>query len=501
MSFASGPRSVHEVLRRALCIAALVAGVGAGQTVYVDPVNGNDVTGTGSASAPYQTITMAVSIASPTVLLDVQLAPGLYDDTLETFPIVLPPAATFTAPWPGAARVERNAAVTGWLFMSPPGSWQADFDGINFRTADSCIRADAANMDNVTLTATRCRFQGAFGVRVDADGGGVARGFLTDCKFVCTTNHALAEATNQSAAEFVVDRCRFDGGTNGIELHSDDTSAANMTMNRSSVANAARLGVWVNACMASTWGGNNSVTLQHCVFYNCGHSAVTGAGAVGHATSCGAFPVVWIVNCAFDQNLSETPNFNVWYTIFGCVAQSAGVAAAWGASNVSGSPMFIAPGSGDFHLRPGSACIDVGVGHPISADLDDDPYFVAAPSDAGVDEFYAPHVSLRQRNITMGANGNLNFTGPAGWRAWLLVGTSFTGSWGSGLQVVLGSPPVIIPMGTLPAGAGTTQMSVSFTAPTVGSVAFLLPTQAAFDDPSTGASVWGLNQLPILLVP
>lgn len=57
---------------------------------HIDPVNGNDSTATGASTAPYKTITFALSRASgPTIL---QLAPGEYSaETGEVFPIHLKP--------------------------------------------------------------------------------------------------------------------------------------------------------------------------------------------------------------------------------------------------------------------------------------------------------------------------------------------------------------------------------------------------------------------------
>ncbi|MFA5937074.1 MAG: tail fiber domain-containing protein [Candidatus Paceibacterota bacterium] len=53
-------------------------------TIYVDATNGNDSTGDGSVSLPYQTITKAISVL-PDVILNnytIQLAPGIYRETV-----------------------------------------------------------------------------------------------------------------------------------------------------------------------------------------------------------------------------------------------------------------------------------------------------------------------------------------------------------------------------------------------------------------------------------
>jgi len=59
-------------------------------TYYVDAVNGNNLTGDGSAAAPWKTITFALTHTTEGDV--VVIAPGLYDSTLgETFPITLKP--------------------------------------------------------------------------------------------------------------------------------------------------------------------------------------------------------------------------------------------------------------------------------------------------------------------------------------------------------------------------------------------------------------------------
>ncbi|MEN9205937.1 MAG: DUF1565 domain-containing protein [Thermostichales cyanobacterium DRC_bins_46] len=58
--------------------------------LHIDPVNGNDSTATGASTAPYKTITFALSRASGTTIL--QLAPGEYSpESGEVFPLHLKP--------------------------------------------------------------------------------------------------------------------------------------------------------------------------------------------------------------------------------------------------------------------------------------------------------------------------------------------------------------------------------------------------------------------------
>jgi hypothetical protein len=83
-------------MRVCLALFALTASSSAANDVWVDALHGDDVAGTGSASAPFQTLTQGVaSLAGIAGAHTVRVAPGVYDGALgEQFPIVLMPQMT-----------------------------------------------------------------------------------------------------------------------------------------------------------------------------------------------------------------------------------------------------------------------------------------------------------------------------------------------------------------------------------------------------------------------
>ena len=62
------------------------------ENYYVDAVNGNDVTGDGNSTSPWQTITFALDQVEGTILDQavINIAPGTYDSTLgEAFTLMM----------------------------------------------------------------------------------------------------------------------------------------------------------------------------------------------------------------------------------------------------------------------------------------------------------------------------------------------------------------------------------------------------------------------------
>jgi len=60
-----------------------------------------------------------------------------------------------------------------------------------------------------------------------------------------------------------------------------------------------------------------------------------------------------------------------------------------GAHDISADPLLVDPAHGDFHLIPGSPCIDAGdpVHYP-AIDFEGDPRPLGSAPDIGADEFY-----------------------------------------------------------------------------------------------------------------
>jgi hypothetical protein len=82
-----------------------------------------------------------------------------------------------------------------------------------------------------------------------------------------------------------------------------------------------------------------------------------------------------------------TVNSILWYGIPITISQSLTATVAV-QNQHTGDPAFVAPDSGDYHIKLGSAAIDKGTVTSISADIDNEPRF--GIPDLGVDESWAP---------------------------------------------------------------------------------------------------------------
>ncbi|WP_199312839.1 DUF1565 domain-containing protein [Microcoleus sp. FACHB-672] len=107
--------------------------------LYVNPTSGKDSAGSGAESAPFKTVTQALSAAAPnTVIL---LAPGTYSaQTGETFPLMLKPGVTVQGD--PRSRGQNITIIGGGAFLSPSVATQ------NI----TILAADKAGLTGVTVT-------------------------------------------------------------------------------------------------------------------------------------------------------------------------------------------------------------------------------------------------------------------------------------------------------------------------------------------------------------
>jgi parallel beta-helix repeat protein len=118
--------------------------------LYVNPESGDDRRGSGSALAPFQTITHALSIAQPdTVIL---LAPGTYSSA-ETFPLQLKPGVTIQG---DASTRGEKIIISGGGSITTPSSVRANI---------TILTAEDSGLIGVTVTNPNPQ---GYGVWVDS---------------------------------------------------------------------------------------------------------------------------------------------------------------------------------------------------------------------------------------------------------------------------------------------------------------------------------------------
>jgi hypothetical protein len=148
--------------------------------------------------------------------------------------------------------------------------------------------------------------------------------------------------------------------------------------------------------------GNSSPTVTNCIFVGNTASTTQGGGG-GMINLFTSNPTV--TNCTFSDNLAEGGgaiyNWSSTPTLFNCIlwddspdeiddngsaatVRYSDIQGGWyGVGNINANPLFVDPADDDYHLSPGSPCIDAGsntyVPAGVTTDLDGNPRFVDDP--------------------------------------------------------------------------------------------------------------------------
>lgn len=212
-------------------------------------------------------------------------------------------------------------------------------------------------------------------------GGGIAIGnaspTVTNCTFLSNSAMVGGGGIYNNTSSPTVTNCTFVGNLapNGGGIY--NLSSSPMVTNCTFVGNSA----------TSNGGGmyndNASPMVTNCTFS--GNSAGSGTGLYNFDESS---PTV--TNCILWDNGGEIYNYNSAPVVTYCDIQGGYV----GAGNILQDPMFVNPAANDYHLQPGSLCIDAGNNDAAEAvglttDFEGDPRIwpEGGVVDMGVDEF------------------------------------------------------------------------------------------------------------------
>lgn len=478
----------------AFAASTVLAAAASAQTYYVDPVNGIDVAGAGSASVPFQSMTFAVASATggPLTLL---LQPGVYSSSSgESFPLDLPPDVTVEGLLARGARIRHELA-------SPGGT-----------TATAALRVDwtsgggSATLRNLTLNGNQN------GLRVRALGGGSHQLTVENVRTQMTVSSSSGsglgmkvvadDASGSSNVFFTLSRVHSTDQGTGVWFQTGGFGSLYGTIEKSSYTNERGAQLPTGTAVRSQSNGSGEIELilentsiyrrqrgvavhqhdstnqylyaTHCAFQNCGLTSFV--GGIGQVVSGGVVehvagtPTTFDVYAnAFYGNAAELPDYSAGvYSVADCVIQTPALAAL--AGNQSGDPMWLSAATGDFHILPGSPCRNAIFAY-LDEDADgDERDFTGAgcagDGDIGLDESFDYDLHFTGGNIAgLGATVETNLFGDGGSVAYVVTGTPTNAP--CGLSQIDANNYVQLATATLPGTPGTRDWTTAtFSVPT-----------------------------------
>ncbi|MEZ5990222.1 MAG: DUF1565 domain-containing protein [Planctomycetota bacterium] len=343
-------------------------------TVWVDARVGDDAKGTGTATAPWRTLTRAVAANGARLDTTFRLRPGRYDEALgEAYPIVLPARCTVEADPavvpPGSVAVQfgSSLALTALLRTTSAANGKVVvrdlfLTGGMFRGVQGNVSGQGMSLD---LTVERCRIQQSRCVAVNASSAATCLVTLRDCALTGPDTPLTFNLSQDAQAVVAVERCTVRSGLRaGLYVSVDTRSKGLLHVVNTAVEGATKAGL-----LTDLRSGTLAVQLDHCLFKDIGKGVIGGSPGAIVNVQASSWPTFSVRNTAFTSVVNEVPGINTaaftWTT---CLVQDAALAKLGG--NVQGSPTFLLSANAeDYRLAPGSPGIDRGTAGSVTDDL------------------------------------------------------------------------------------------------------------------------------------
>ncbi len=216
---------------------------------------------------------------------------------------------------------------------------------------------------------------------------------ILDC-IVTDNSTDYAAGIYCEGSEPTIDGCAIAGnsatdGGGGIGLYDSSPRILNCTVSANFVESGGG-GLYCNL---------SSPKLRHCTFS--GNEAAEGGAIFARNASYpeSTSTILWGNTAEYGHEIrldsaplasSLTVGFSDVQDGQGAAHVEPGCTLSWGAGNIDADPLFADAPAGDFHLNPGSPCIDTGTHAGVFADMDGDPRPLLLGYDMGADEFDGP---------------------------------------------------------------------------------------------------------------
>lgn len=407
---------------------------------YVDAINGSDISGDGTQSAPWRTINRALSlVGGPGVTI--HLAPGVYNEALgETFPIILQsgtkiigagselvtiagdnaqPVFRFpdTVQYNNDTLVESVRISGGFIGVQIYGS---NSSGSTITLSDTIISGNQTGVYLYAISSKRSYVyinqsdvSNNLGIGINTENLHQGHGTLNLEHSEVTNNSSYGirsyiygpgSASNSAYSTVTIDNSLIaDNGSDGILSTGQFFGRNQVECTNSTLQNNTGTGLRIdilewnteftdnlnNCIVANNVGGgvfltqfaNSKVTssiLNSTIVYNNNY------GVSFQPTSYGNIDIANSIIWGHMDNLTGVPIADVTYSDVEDTDYSGGN------DNISVYPQFINPGGQDYHLLSTSPAIDIGDNsnpNLSSVDIDGDPRILGGVVDMGADEF------------------------------------------------------------------------------------------------------------------
>lgn len=307
-------------------------------TIHINADTGDDTTGDGSESNPYETFNKANSVVSSSDTINVQDAIAVYTFSTETLA-----CTTVTGETKGLRTVRGNDGIPGSVFdgtAATSQSWTCNISTGVYSFSNFVMQ----NIDPTNATENHR----IFSLDPSITSANFSLIQFTSCKISTSASNAfaglIAISNVNSTITVTIERCVFD------DIVTNGSSVTNLTGFLSLRNPTSSFIVNFNNNVIFQDSNTNVVTNLIYSFQSAGHT-INAKNNIFRNTTATSVTI-------FANNGGTTPTLDHDY---GCIDGSYTIGLSGTNTNgITDDPLFIDEDNGNFDLRPSSPCIDAG---------------------------------------------------------------------------------------------------------------------------------------------